>query len=450
MIMAHHTVSGLLLALYLFSIPAADASERARGGSRPRRLFTVNSSGITFQARGDSILPPRTMRFSFSDLEPGYSRDTRTPDDVFRDLIEQSARIRIPAQTWILHKWDEPPAMGFRRVLPPAPRPDDTSYLFWVGNVFASFEGLRTSISAGLYLTRLGMPFWGHDIGGYLVNGEQALMSAELFIRWTEYAALTPMMRLHGRYIPNDPWLYAEPIAAQTFRDYSLLHKNLRPYFISELARVAKDPGRSGIMTSLDTSPSYMLGASLLVSPVVHARRNTRAVTLPRGTWWDFWTDHKFEGPVELPEHPAPLEIIPFFVRGGSVIPMELDGSYSPMTVPTDSPRWALRFYPENGSASAVIFTPRRMDVHMKRMGENRSRITIMGVDRAMSLIIPDIDTPPTKVMRNGSLLPQTTTRQELSGVKSGWFHDALLRRVIIPVKPGPTITITIDYASLS
>jgi hypothetical protein len=44
-------------------------------------------------------------------------------------------------------------------------------------------------------------------------------------------------------------------------------------------------------------------------------------VYLPAGTWFDFWSGQRFEGPCPITVA-TPLDTIPLFVRGGSIVPL--------------------------------------------------------------------------------------------------------------------------------
>jgi alpha-glucosidase len=44
-------------------------------------------------------------------------------------------------------------------------------------------------------------------------------------------------------------------------------------------------------------------------------------VYLPEGTWYDWWSGDRYEGPTHILAH-APLERMPLYVRAGAIIPM--------------------------------------------------------------------------------------------------------------------------------
>jgi alpha-glucosidase len=70
-----------------------------------------------------------------------------------------------------------------------------------------------------------------------------------------------------------------------------------------------------------DLGTEYLWGDDLLVAPVTRAGATHWPVYLPKGTWHDFWTHEIYRGPCAVTVA-APLDPLPLFVRGGSIIPL--------------------------------------------------------------------------------------------------------------------------------
>ena len=164
---------------------------------------------------------------------------------------------------------------------------------------------------------------WGPDISS-------ASPSKELFIRWTEFGALTPIMRDHLWDKPKfavDLWFDHQ--ATDVFRNYARLHVSLFPYLYT-YAHEATETGLPIIRhpmlefpddpATAETEYEYLLGDRLLVAPVVTEGATTRALYLPKGDWVNYWTGEIVEGGREVTVA-APLEEIPIFVKAGSAIP---------------------------------------------------------------------------------------------------------------------------------
>src|SRR3954470_11158511 len=68
------------------------------------------------------------------------------------------------------------------------------------------------------------------DIGGFFDVGPYPTTTKELFLRWAEWAALSPIFRLHGsgRTGTHAPWVYdAETV--RIYKQLSELHLRARP-----------------------------------------------------------------------------------------------------------------------------------------------------------------------------------------------------------------------------
>jgi alpha-glucosidase (family GH31 glycosyl hydrolase) len=77
-----------------------------------------------------------------------------------------------------------------------------------------------------------------------------------------------------------------------------------------------------------EIADQYMFGDHLMVAPVTTKRAITRSVYLPKGVWFNYWTNEKYEGN-SYRHVVAPMETIPLFVKAGSIIPMQPKMNYS-------------------------------------------------------------------------------------------------------------------------
>jgi len=202
-------------------------------------------------------------------------------------------------------------------------RSHDTVQIVWIGDQEADWsehDGLPTVLPAMLNLGLSGIPFVTHDVAGF--SGGPS--TKELFLRWTELGAFTPIMRTHEGLMRTANWRWssdAETIAH--FRRFARIHEALGP----ELARLADDaattsrpmlrplalayPDDSGSRAITD---EMLLGADLLIAPVVEEGVTRTSVYLPPGTWFHVWTGDRFEGPRSI-EIDCPLGSPPVFSR---------------------------------------------------------------------------------------------------------------------------------------
>lgn len=199
----------------------------------------------------------------------------------------------------------------------------------WAGDNQASFSfenGLPSVILAGQNAALSGLSFWGHDIAGYI--GEQ---TEELFIRWTQFGALSPLMQVHMTSNMG-PWDFGERALA-IYRRYAKLHTSLFPYIYGaslEAARTGMPIIRPMVLAFPNDSAAaahryqYMFGPDLLVAPV-YQPGTRRSVYLPKTAdgrpWIDFWKGSAYPGG-NLIEVDAPLERIPLYARSGALLCM--------------------------------------------------------------------------------------------------------------------------------
>ena len=221
----------------------------------------------------------------------------------------------------------------------------------WSGDIVSSWETLQKQIPAGLNFSLNGIPYWNADIGGFFLwNYKNALQDKnyhELYVRWMQFGAFTPMMRSHGTDSPREIYQFGKrgDWTFDAIEKYINLRYQLLPYLYSTAWGVT---GHSGsVMRALfmdfaadtkvhDMNNEYLFGNSILVAPVTNSmyvskqdgktiedfsKVKTQKVYLPKGTeWFDFWTGEKHSGGQEI-EKAAPIDIIPLYVKAGTILP---------------------------------------------------------------------------------------------------------------------------------
>ncbi len=195
----------------------------------------------------------------------------------------------------------------------------------WAGDQFARWDQMASLLPAGLSSGMSGMPFWGHDIGGYIGQA-----SPELYIRWAQFGALSPLMQYHG-ILPREPWEFG-PEAEAAYKLLAYLRMNLVPTLI-ELGREAAETGMPIIRPMImefpdderfaDEDTQYMLGPDLLVAPVLEEGATGRRVKFPAGVWQHALYPVAFTGPAER-DVPIGMVDAPLFVREGAVLKLQL------------------------------------------------------------------------------------------------------------------------------
>jgi len=201
----------------------------------------------------------------------------------------------------------------------------------WSGDISANWITLQRQIAAGLSFSMSGMPYWTTDVGGFFRPKDQYASEAyhELLIRWFEYGAFCPILRIHGYQSRAEIWNYGQQVE-DILRQYDDLRYRLLPYIYSTAWDVTKN--HQSIMRSLplefssdrsarEISDQFMFGDSLLINPVTTKGAKERMLYLPAGQdWIDFWTGKRIHGGQRI-NAGAPLNRIPIYARAGSIIP---------------------------------------------------------------------------------------------------------------------------------
>ena len=171
-----------------------------------------------------------------------------------------------------------------------------------------------------------GVAFVGADIGGFAGNA-----TAEMFARWMQVGMLYPLMRGHSAMstAQHEPWVFGDKVE-QICREYIELRYRLLPYIYTLFWEAATSgaPILRPLLYHFPNDPKtytlsdqVLLGSSLLAAPVYRPGVEHRAVYLPEGRWYDWWSGEVFDGPTHIMAH-APIERMPLYVRAGSIIPM--------------------------------------------------------------------------------------------------------------------------------
>ncbi|WP_461642182.1 glycoside hydrolase family 31 protein [Labilibaculum euxinus] len=245
----------------------------------------------------------------------------------------------------------------------------------WSGDVSSSWESLRNQIPAGLNFSLCGIPYWNSDIGGFFAgaynknwndgSGSKNPLYQELYVRWLQFGAFTPMMRSHGTDVPREIYQFGkkgEPIY-DAIEKIIHLRYSLLPYIYATAWDVTKN--QSSFMRALvmdfndenvkDLRNEYMFGKSILVAPIDSAqytpekvlkidadtgwdkaekedtKSNTETnfrkskfknVYLPAGEeWYDFWTNEKYLGGQNITATTT-IDKIPLYIKAGSILPL--------------------------------------------------------------------------------------------------------------------------------
>jgi alpha-D-xyloside xylohydrolase len=209
----------------------------------------------------------------------------------------------------------------------------------WSGDIYGDFETLRRQVKAGLNISLCGMPWWNSDIGGFFQSKDTPEQFHEVLIRWFQFGAFCPVMRMHGKRLPminvegssvgsgspNEVWSYGDETLKIMTR-YLQVREQLKPYILKNM-KVASEEGIP-VMRPLffdfpqdqlcyTTEDEYMFGPDLLVAPVLEYMAKTRKVYLPSDArWTDALTGKIYNGGQTI-DCKVTLDNIPVFCKNG-------------------------------------------------------------------------------------------------------------------------------------
>jgi alpha-glucosidase len=276
--------------------------------------------------------------------EPGFTPRTAMHAEIHNIMGLENARATYEGLLKLLP--DERPFVLTRATYAGGQRYGFT----WTGDNSATWNHLRLATQMVLNLGVSGISMVGADVGGF-----GSSPAPDLLTRWVELAAFSPLFRDHATKgsLPHEVWAHG-PDHEAIARRYIETRYRLLPYIYS----LADESSRTGLpmmrpvflefpeifapnaggFDHLDTE--FLLGPSLLIAPPPFAETmDDYSVSFPKGhEWYDLWTGLKMPAPPRMPSiaeiasgtpipkipqiHP-PLDTMPVYVRGGSILPIQ-------------------------------------------------------------------------------------------------------------------------------
>ena len=263
----------------------------------------------------------------------------------------------------------------------------------WTGDTNSTWEALALNVPMFTTLGLSGEPFVGSDVGGFIGRG-----NGELLVRAYQISFLAPFCRNHKVIdgYDQEPWRFGK-YYEDIIRRYLKLRYQLLPFLYTTLEEAHRTgvPLFRPLMLNYQYDPNtynlddeFMIGADLLVAPIIKADVVSRLVYLPKGVWYDYWTNKKYSGGTMI-RVDAPLETVPMFVRGGAIIPLGPEMNFVGEK-PFDPITFAV--YPEDsGSASTTLYEDDGASLAYK---DGIFRSTTVNVRHATNGYVASIDAP--------------------------------------------------------
>ncbi len=201
------------------------------------------------------------------------------------------------------------------------------------GDTVVTWESLAFQPYFTATAANVGYGWWSHDIGGHMGGFEDA----ELYARWVQFGAFSPILRLHST---NNPYQDRRPwrTDAETLRligDAMRLRHALIPYLYTMAWRNhTQDVPLTTPMyyeypdedAAYHCPQQYQFGTELVVAPYVSprdpdTRLSRQTLWLPYGSWFNFFTGDHYYGRRWHTLY-GRLEDLPVFAKAGAIVPL--------------------------------------------------------------------------------------------------------------------------------
>ena len=195
----------------------------------------------------------------------------------------------------------------------------------WTGDNVATWEHLWIANVQAQRMAMSGFSFAGSDIGGFAEQPQ-----GELFTRWIQLGIFHPFCRVHssGDHGDQEPWAFDEDVT-DVVRKFIEIRYQLLPYLYTAFWNLVEHGTpilKSLVMYDQEDNQThyrtdeFVYGDQILVCPIQEPNAKGRRMYIPRGSWYNFWTDELVEGGKEKWVD-AEIDSMPIFIKEGAIVP---------------------------------------------------------------------------------------------------------------------------------
>lgn len=247
----------------------------------------------------------------------------------------------------------------------------DIGIQYYKGDKISWASGMQEQRTVMLSAINLGQPKWGMDTGGFnQPDNTIGNPSPELYARWLQFSAMTPVFRVHGNLNhQRQPWYYGST-AEEASKSVIQLRYSLIPYMYA-YERRANETGIGLVKPLLFDYPTdsavknyteaWMFGDWLLAAPVLDKSQTSKDIYLPAGIWTDYFRGVTYNGgqTIKYPVNADSLSDIPLFIKRGAIIPSQKTQDYIGQSSVTtvnldvfpDSTQYSFTYYDDDGAS---------------------------------------------------------------------------------------------------
>ncbi|KAL9389502.1 hypothetical protein Peur_018107 [Populus x canadensis] len=205
----------------------------------------------------------------------------------------------------------------------------------WTGDNKGTWEDLKYSISTMINFGIFGVPMVGSDICGFYPAPTE-----ELCNRWIEVGAFYPFSRDHANYYSPRQELYQWDSVAKSARNALGMRYKILPYLytLNYEAHTTGAPIARPLFFSFPDytecyglSTQFLLGSSLMISPVLEQGKSQVKALFPPGSWYNMFdmTQSITSEGGQYVTLDAPLHVVNVHLYQNSILPMQQGGLIS-------------------------------------------------------------------------------------------------------------------------
>ena len=292
----------------------------------------------------------------------------------------------------------------------------------WTGDNVATWEHLWIANIQVQRMSISGMGFTGSDIGGF---AEQP--TGELYARWIQLGVFHPFCRTHssGDHGNQEPWAFDEEVINITRKFVSLRYQLLHYLYTMFWQYIEEGIPMLKPLVYYDQEDTqthyrndeFIFGNQILVCPILEPNAVGRRMYIPRGEWYNYWTNEFSTGGREV-WIDTKFDEIPVFVKAGAIIPKYPVQQY---VGELEFDELTLDLYFKNGKEKSVVYEDAQDGYDYKK--GRYSFLSFRTIGKEKELIVQlhkegKYDTPYSKYKINLIGLPFKVTEIEIDNEK--------------------------------
>lgn len=242
------------------------------------------------------------------------------------------------------------------------------------GDAMIDWSSLAFQVPFTSTASNVGYGYWSHDIGGHQYEDHARPTDPEIYTRWIQFGAFSPILRTHATKGAIERRIYKYPDHFEVMREAIINRYRFVPY-IYTAARKAYESGISIVRPMYYDYPNdelsyslihqYMFGDDIIVAPIIEpmdsiSKLSNCSFWLPvSDSWYEYSTGTLLEGG-NIYERKYAINEYPVFIKSGSIIPMFSDrvrrlDSYSDTIALTFIPgkNTSTSYYEDDGNSNS-------------------------------------------------------------------------------------------------